>query len=240
MTRPEWRKRGIFSGLDRAAMDEARRRGWAFAFGLSQPPLGAHFPRAGLDAHRRGAAVDVRAARGRLRGPGAETREGGAGVASCGRTGLAQKRARRGDAIARAPAAARLPRAPPSAFRTSWTRSAQARARLRLHAPAREALPGLALPAGALGPAPGVRRARRRTLRGLLRRATASTRLSGGLPRRRAGRGGRRRSPRRSTLGFASWSAPAPRWSRRRRSTGPGGAGRARGAGFGRRAKRTT
>lgn len=34
MTRPEWRKRGFFSRLDRAAMDEARRLGWALAFGL--------------------------------------------------------------------------------------------------------------------------------------------------------------------------------------------------------------
>jgi len=34
MTRPEWRKRGLFSGLDRAAMGEAQQRGWAFAFGL--------------------------------------------------------------------------------------------------------------------------------------------------------------------------------------------------------------
>jgi len=34
MTHPEWRKRGFFSRLDRAAMDEARARGWALAFGL--------------------------------------------------------------------------------------------------------------------------------------------------------------------------------------------------------------
>ncbi len=34
MTHPDWRKRGFFSRLDRAAMDEARRRGWALAFGL--------------------------------------------------------------------------------------------------------------------------------------------------------------------------------------------------------------
>ncbi|MBM3986549.1 MAG: GNAT family N-acetyltransferase [Planctomycetes bacterium] len=34
MTHPQWRKRGFFSRLDRAAMDEARRRGWALAFGL--------------------------------------------------------------------------------------------------------------------------------------------------------------------------------------------------------------
>jgi GNAT superfamily N-acetyltransferase len=34
MTHPEWRKRGYFSGLDRAAMTAAKERGWAFAFGL--------------------------------------------------------------------------------------------------------------------------------------------------------------------------------------------------------------
>lgn len=34
MTHPDWRKRGHFSGLDRAAMAAARERGWAFAFGL--------------------------------------------------------------------------------------------------------------------------------------------------------------------------------------------------------------
>jgi hypothetical protein len=34
MTHPDWRKRGVFSRLDRAAMEEARRRGWALAFGL--------------------------------------------------------------------------------------------------------------------------------------------------------------------------------------------------------------
>jgi GNAT superfamily N-acetyltransferase len=34
MTHPEWRKRGYFSGLDRAAMAAAKERGWAFAFGL--------------------------------------------------------------------------------------------------------------------------------------------------------------------------------------------------------------
>lgn len=33
MTRPEWRKRGLFSGLDSAAMSLAKQRGWAFAFG---------------------------------------------------------------------------------------------------------------------------------------------------------------------------------------------------------------
>src|SRR5262249_18415262 len=34
MTHPDWRKRGFFSQLDRAAMEEARRRGWVLAFGL--------------------------------------------------------------------------------------------------------------------------------------------------------------------------------------------------------------
>jgi GNAT superfamily N-acetyltransferase len=34
MTHPDWRKRGYFSALDRAAMEEAKRRGWVLAFGL--------------------------------------------------------------------------------------------------------------------------------------------------------------------------------------------------------------
>jgi len=34
MTHPDWRKRGIFSGLDAACMEEAGRQGWALAFGL--------------------------------------------------------------------------------------------------------------------------------------------------------------------------------------------------------------
>ncbi len=34
MTHPEWRKRGIFSDLDRAAMAEAKRQGWPLVFGL--------------------------------------------------------------------------------------------------------------------------------------------------------------------------------------------------------------
>lgn len=34
MTHPDWRKRGHFSSLDRAAMEAARERGWVFAFGL--------------------------------------------------------------------------------------------------------------------------------------------------------------------------------------------------------------
>jgi GNAT superfamily N-acetyltransferase len=34
MTDPEWRKRGLFSDLDRAAMAETARKGWALAFGL--------------------------------------------------------------------------------------------------------------------------------------------------------------------------------------------------------------
>lgn len=34
MTHPEWRKRGFFSRLDRAALDAARARGWVLAFGL--------------------------------------------------------------------------------------------------------------------------------------------------------------------------------------------------------------
>ena len=34
MTHPDWRKRGFFSRLDRAAMDAARARGWTLAFGL--------------------------------------------------------------------------------------------------------------------------------------------------------------------------------------------------------------
>lgn len=34
MTHPEWRKRGLFSALDRAAMEAARARGWPVVFGL--------------------------------------------------------------------------------------------------------------------------------------------------------------------------------------------------------------
>lgn len=34
MTHPAWRKRGIFSRLDRACMQEAARRGWPLVFGL--------------------------------------------------------------------------------------------------------------------------------------------------------------------------------------------------------------
>lgn len=34
MTHPDWRKRGIFSGLDRRAMASARERGWPMCFGL--------------------------------------------------------------------------------------------------------------------------------------------------------------------------------------------------------------
>ncbi|MBL8862867.1 MAG: GNAT family N-acetyltransferase [Planctomycetes bacterium] len=34
MTHPDWRKRGLFSALDRAALDAARRRGWPVVFGL--------------------------------------------------------------------------------------------------------------------------------------------------------------------------------------------------------------
>lgn len=34
MTHPEWRKRGLFSQLDRAAMEETRARGWPLVFGL--------------------------------------------------------------------------------------------------------------------------------------------------------------------------------------------------------------
>ena len=34
MTHPDWRKRGIFSGLDRAALDAARELGWPLVFGL--------------------------------------------------------------------------------------------------------------------------------------------------------------------------------------------------------------
>lgn len=34
MTHPDWRKRGIFSGLDRACMAETKRLGWPLAFGL--------------------------------------------------------------------------------------------------------------------------------------------------------------------------------------------------------------
>ena len=34
MTHPEWRKRGLFSDLDRAAMNETRQRGWPLVFGL--------------------------------------------------------------------------------------------------------------------------------------------------------------------------------------------------------------
>jgi len=34
MTLPDWRKRGIFARLDRAAMEETARRGWPVVFGL--------------------------------------------------------------------------------------------------------------------------------------------------------------------------------------------------------------
>lgn len=34
MTHPQWRKRGLFSRLDRAAMEETRSRGWPLVFGL--------------------------------------------------------------------------------------------------------------------------------------------------------------------------------------------------------------
>jgi hypothetical protein len=34
MTHPDWRRRGLFSGLDRAAIDGARARGWPMVFGL--------------------------------------------------------------------------------------------------------------------------------------------------------------------------------------------------------------
>jgi GNAT superfamily N-acetyltransferase len=34
MTHPDWRKRGLFSDLDRAAMEATRRRGWPLVFGL--------------------------------------------------------------------------------------------------------------------------------------------------------------------------------------------------------------
>jgi len=34
MTHPDWRKRGLFSALDRAAMEESRRLGWPVVFGL--------------------------------------------------------------------------------------------------------------------------------------------------------------------------------------------------------------
>ena len=34
MTHPEWRKRGLFSELDRRAMAEAKERGWPLVFGL--------------------------------------------------------------------------------------------------------------------------------------------------------------------------------------------------------------
>ena len=34
MTHPDWRKRGLFSALDRAALEAARSRGWPVVFGL--------------------------------------------------------------------------------------------------------------------------------------------------------------------------------------------------------------
>lgn len=34
MTHPDWRKRGLFSALDRACMQESARRGWPLVFGL--------------------------------------------------------------------------------------------------------------------------------------------------------------------------------------------------------------
>jgi len=34
MTHPDWRKRGLFSVLDRAAMEETKRLGWPVVFGL--------------------------------------------------------------------------------------------------------------------------------------------------------------------------------------------------------------
>src|SRR6185369_7361113 len=34
MTHPQWRKRGLFSALDRACMQETARLGWPLVFGL--------------------------------------------------------------------------------------------------------------------------------------------------------------------------------------------------------------
>src|SRR5881394_1004457 len=34
MTHPDWRKKGLFSALDRACMDETKRLGWPIVFGL--------------------------------------------------------------------------------------------------------------------------------------------------------------------------------------------------------------
>jgi GNAT superfamily N-acetyltransferase len=78
MTHPDWRKRGVFSRLDRAAMEEARRRGWVLAFGLPNRKSAHIFVELGWEriGSVRGwtfvlradaAAREVRAREGRLR-----------------------------------------------------------------------------------------------------------------------------------------------------------------------------
>lgn len=79
MTHPDWRKRGFFSRLDRAAMDDAKRRGWVLAFGLPNRKSAHIFLELGWEEigsvrpwtfvlRADSAARAVRAREGRLRG----------------------------------------------------------------------------------------------------------------------------------------------------------------------------
>lgn len=79
MTHPEWRKRGFFSRLDRAALEAARQRGWALAFGLPNRRSAHIFVELGWERigsvrswtcvlRADAAARDVRAREGRIAG----------------------------------------------------------------------------------------------------------------------------------------------------------------------------
>ncbi len=50
MTHPQWRKRGLFSELDRRVMDEAARQGWKLVFGLPNRRSAHIFLKLGWDA----------------------------------------------------------------------------------------------------------------------------------------------------------------------------------------------
>ena len=73
MTHPDWRKRGIFSSLDRACMEETARRGWQVIFGLPNRRSAHIFLKLGWDrvgtirpwTHYFGAGGAARAIRGR-------------------------------------------------------------------------------------------------------------------------------------------------------------------------------
>lgn len=49
MTHPEWRKRGIFSGLDQRCMEETARLGWPIVFGLPNRRSAHIFPKLGWE-----------------------------------------------------------------------------------------------------------------------------------------------------------------------------------------------